>query len=54
MNNDLKRLYDWLCANRLSLNTAKTEFIIFRPPTSNCENRITIAKSHQVVRSDKN
>ena len=35
MNNDLKRLYDWLCANRLSLNTAKTEFIIFRPPRSN-------------------
>ena len=43
MNNDLKRLYDWLCANRLSLNTAKTEFIIFRPPWSNCENRITLS-----------
>ena len=52
MNNDLKRLYDWLCANRLSLNTAKTEFTIFRPPRSNCENRITL--SHQGVRIDKN
>ena len=28
---DLAYLYDWLCANRLSLNAGKTEFIIFRP-----------------------
>ena len=35
INNVLKRLYDWLCANRLSLNTAKTEFIIFRPARGN-------------------
>ena len=33
----------WLCANQLSLNTAKTEFIIFMPPRSNCENRITLS-----------
>ena len=31
MNNELKLLFDWLCANR-SLNVSKTEFIIFRPP----------------------
>ena len=46
MNNDLKRLDDWLCANRLSLNTAKTKFIIFRSPRSNCENRITSSLNH--------
>ena len=31
MNDDLSLLFEWLCANRLSLNVAKTEFIIFRP-----------------------
>ena len=31
LNEDLSLLFKWLCANRLSLNVAKTEFIIFRP-----------------------
>ena len=29
MNNELKRLYEWLCINRLSLNISKTNFVIF-------------------------
>ena len=28
LNKDLDLLYDWLCANRLSINTGKTEFIV--------------------------
>ena len=32
LNRDLKLLFEWLCANRLSLNVSKTEFILFRPP----------------------
>ena len=31
MNADLKNIFTWLCANRLSLNTLKTEFLIFKP-----------------------
>jgi retron-type reverse transcriptase len=31
VNADLELLFDWLCANRLSLNVGKTEFVIFRP-----------------------
>ena len=42
MNSDLKLLYDWLCANRLSLNVSKTEFIIFRPPNLTLSSRITL------------
>ena len=42
INKELKLLYDWLCANRLSLNVAKTEFIIFRPPRVNLEDRIVL------------
>ena len=30
MNKELAYLFEWLCANRLSLNAGKTEFIIFR------------------------
>ena len=42
INKELKLLFDWLCANRLSLNVAKTEFIIFRPPRKNLDNRICL------------
>ena len=42
MNNELKLLYDWLCANKLSLNVGKTEFIIFRPPGAKLENRVVL------------
>ena len=42
VNKDLKTLYEWLCANRLSLNVGKTEFIIFRPPKKSLSNRIVL------------
>ena len=42
MNEDLRLIYVWLCANRLSLNVDKTEFIVFRPPHSKIENRFTL------------
>ena len=41
MNEDLKKFFIWLCANRLSLNVAKTEFIIFKPPRKSLKKRIT-------------
>ena len=42
MNEDLKLIFEWLCANRLSLNVAKTEFIIFKPPRMKLEERVTL------------
>jgi hypothetical protein len=33
LNKDLKGLYCWLLANKISLNAAKTELIIFRKPS---------------------
>ena len=42
MNEDLKLIYIWLCANRLSLNVDKTEFIVFRPPRIKIINRFTL------------
>ena len=38
MNEELKSLYEWLCANRLSLNVVKTEFLLFRNNLSKNEN----------------
>ena len=32
LQEDVKNIFTWLCANRLSLNAGKTEFIIFKPP----------------------
>ena len=42
MNKELKLLFEWLCANRLSLNVGKTEFIIFWPPKMNLNDRIVL------------
>ena len=35
LNKDLKGLYKWLLANKISLNAAKTELVIFRKPSWN-------------------
>ena len=42
VNDDLNNLFVWLCSNRLSLNVAKTEFIIFRQPRKKISERITL------------
>ena len=31
VNQELKHVHDWLCANKLSLNIDKTNFVIFHP-----------------------
>ena len=38
MNEELKSLYEWLRANRLSLNVVKTEFLLFRNNLGKNEN----------------
>ena len=32
VNQELNNVYDWLTANKLSLNTKKSNFVIFCPP----------------------
>ena len=39
-------MYKWLCANRLSLNTGKTEFIVFRPSRNKTSERLTLKLHH--------
>jgi len=42
LNSELLELVEWLWANRLSLNVAKTEFIVFKPPRKSLKKRITL------------
>ena len=37
---------DWLCANRLSLNTGKIEFIVFRPQRYKITEKVTLQMHH--------
>ena len=54
INKDLKGLYRWLLANKISLNAAKTELIIFRKPLTKIPpikikiNGIRIAQTNRV------
>ena len=34
VNVQLKKLYDWLCCNKLSLNVNKTYYTLYRPPSN--------------------
>ena len=53
MNHELKCLFEWLCANRLSLNVDKTEFILFRPKRTQTD-RITLKlNGHKIHESNK-
>ena len=49
MNEDLRLIYIWLCANRLSLNVDKTEFVVFRPPHKNNFTRFTLKLNRTVL-----
>ena len=46
INKDLELLYDWLCANRLSLDTEFIEFIVFRPQRYKITERVTLKMHH--------
>ena len=38
INNELKKVHDWLSVNRLSLNVKKTKFMVFHKPQRNIKN----------------
>ena len=39
---ELKSVFEWLCANRLSINVTKTEFLILKPPKKPLNQRIVL------------
>ena len=42
LNKELQSVFEWICANRLSINVTKTEFIIFKPPKQPLNQRIVL------------
>ena len=32
INNEINKVYDWLCSNKLSLNVSKTKYMCFHTP----------------------
>jgi hypothetical protein len=53
VNDDLRVLFTWLCSNRLSLNVAKTEFVIFKPPRCPLSERITLKLNGKTLYESK-
>ena len=49
VNNELKKLNIWLNVNRLSLNIAKTNFVIFRPYNEPSKGSITIKSNKKAI-----
>ena len=49
LNQELKSVFEWLCANRLSVNVAKTEFIIFKPPKKPFNQRIVLKLNEKKI-----
>ncbi len=41
-NIELEHLYEWLCANKLALNTEKNKYIIIRPPQRSLNNDLPL------------
>ena len=48
-NHELILLYDWLCANKLSLNVKKTNWCIFSPQNSNFEVNLNITINNEII-----
>ena len=52
MNDELKKLQDWLITNRLALNISKTNFTIFSAPNKPLKN-ITLLMSKKAIEEKK-
>ena len=49
MNNELVKLHEWLCLNRLSLNISKTNFIIFHSLRKPVNSVVTLLINKQAI-----
>ena len=47
-NVELNKVFNWLCANRLSLNINKTKFILFHNKNKNIQNLIPNIKVNKI------
>ena len=53
VNNELSKIYEWLCANRLSLNTNKTKYVLFHPVQKRIANTISLHFNNKQITQTK-
>ena len=49
VNNELQEVFSWLCANKLSLNIEKSNYVIFRPPQKSVNYSINLKINNQTL-----
>ena len=49
INNELCKVHEWLCANRLSLNTDKTKFVLLHTAQKHLTNNISLHISNKQI-----
>jgi hypothetical protein len=49
LSHDIANICDWLCANRLSLNTSKTEIILFQPKSKHSKKNLTLKINNKII-----
>ena len=47
LNNELSKVHSWLCANKLSLNINKSNFVLFRPIQKKLPKSVTLFINNQ-------
>ena len=53
IDDQLHTVNEWLCANRLSLNIEKSNFVIFHPPQKKVSHAIDIKISNKTLKEQK-
>ena len=54
MQDEINKIADWITSNKLSLNRAKTKFILFRSSNKKLKHNITISINEQPIKQVKN
>ena len=49
VNNELQEVFSWLCANKLSLNIEKSNYVIFRTPQKLVNYSINLMINNQTL-----
>lgn len=52
LNVELQKVYDWLCANKLSLNIDKTNYVLFHPPQKKIKHTLIVKISSQIIKRE--
>ena len=53
INRNLEKIFDWLAANKLSLNIDKTNFVLFHPPQRTPNHAIALFINNSQIKQEK-